>query len=157
VNGEFPLFTGVRVFDKDYQNPQIFQANAGYERELARDWTGYVDVTYAHGRHLTRFINVNRADRGAVFSPLLGDVFVCTRMGKSNYVAGTIGLRKRFSKGYQMEAQYTLASDKDDDSNERNPFTDRSFDPVDFSKDYGYSDRDIRHKFNLYGYGEFGG
>jgi hypothetical protein len=155
--GTFPLFTGVRVFDKDYQNPRIFQANVAYERELARDWSGYVDFTYAQGRHLTRFINVNRADRGAPFSPQLGDVFVATSIGKSNYVGGTLGLRKRFSQGFQMEANYVLASDKDDDSNERDPFTDRSFDPVDFSKDYGYSDRDIRHKFNLYTYGEFAG
>jgi len=157
VGGQFPLFTGVRVFDKDYQNPQIFQANGAYERELARDWSGYIDITYAHGSRLTRFLNVNRADRGAPFSPLLGDVFVASSIGKSNYVGGTIGLRKRFSRGYQLEANYVLASDKDDDSNERDPFTDRNFDPNDFSKDYGYSDRDIRHKFNFYGYGEFGG
>ena len=56
VGGQFPLFTGVRVFDKDYQNPRIFQANAAYERELAPDWSGYVDVTFAQARHLTRFI-----------------------------------------------------------------------------------------------------
>src|SRR5262245_31660029 len=157
VGGEFPLFTGVRVFDKDYQNPRIFQANAAYERELARDWAGYIDFTYAQGRHLTRFLNVNRADRGAPFSPLLGDVFVASSIGESNYVGGTIGVRKRFSRGYQLEANYVLASDKDDDSNERDPFTDRNFDPNDFSKDYGYSDRDIRHKFNFYGYFEIGG
>ncbi|HET8648350.1 MAG TPA: TonB-dependent receptor [Vicinamibacteria bacterium] len=155
--GQFPLFTGVRVFDKDYQNPRIIQANLAYERELARDWSGYVDLTWAQGRHLTRFINVNRGDRGAPFSPALGDVFVASSIGKSEYLGGTVGLRKRFSRGFQMEANYVLASDKDDDSNERDPFTDRSFDPFDFSKDYGYSDRDIRHKLNLYGYGEFAG
>jgi hypothetical protein len=157
VGGEFPLFTGVRVFDQEYQNPRIFQANAAYERELAADWTGYIDVTFAQARHLTRFININRADRGAPFAPFLGDVFAAQSIGKSNYIGGTLGLRKRFSRGYQLEANYTLAQDKDDDSNERDPFTDRSFDPFDFSKDYGYSDRDIRHKFNFYGYGEFGG
>jgi len=155
--GQFPLFTGVRVFDKDYQNPRVISANLAYERELAPDWSGYIDLTWAQARHLTRFINVNRADRGSPFSLQLGDVFVASSIGKSNYIGGTIGLRKRFSRGFQMEANYVLASDKDDDSNERDPFTDRNFDPLDFSKDYGYADRDIRHKFNLYGYGEAAG
>jgi len=152
--GQFPLFTGVRVFDKDYQNPRITTVNAGYEREIAPDWSAYLDLTYAHGAHLTRFLNVNRADRGAPFSPQLGDVFVTTSLGHSNYEGATVGLRKRFSHGYQLEANYVLSQDKDDDSNERDPFTDRNFDPTDLSKDYSYSDRDIRNRFNFYGYGE---
>jgi hypothetical protein len=52
---------------------------------------------------------------------------------------------------------YVLSKDMDDDSNERDPFTDRSFDPVDLSKDYGLSDRDIKHRFNFYAYGELPG
>ena len=50
-----------------------------------------------------------------------------------------------------------LARDKDDDSNERDPFTDRVFNFNDLSLDYGYSDRDIRHKFNFFGYFEMPG
>jgi hypothetical protein len=38
---------------------------------------------------------------------------------------------------------------RDDDSNERDPFTDRSFDINNLSLDYALSDRDIRHKFNF--------
>ena len=43
-----------------------------------------------------------------------------------------------------------LSKDKDDDSNERDPFTDRSFNPLDLSFDYALADRDIRHKFNFF-------
>jgi hypothetical protein len=50
-----------------------------------------------------------------------------------------------------------LSRDKDDDSNERDPFTDRSFNFFDLSKDYALSDRDIRHRFNAYAYGELPG
>jgi hypothetical protein len=42
----------------------------------------------------------------------------------------------------------------DDDSNERDPFTDRSFNRFDFSRDYSLSDRDIRHRFNFFTYME---
>jgi len=79
---------------------------------------------------------------------------VATSLGKSLYRGATVGLRKRFSHGYQLEANYVLAKDEDDDSNERDPFTDRNFDPNDLGKDYGLSDRDIRHRFNFYGFGE---
>jgi hypothetical protein len=43
-----------------------------------------------------------------------------------------------------------VATDYDDDSNERDPFTDRSFDITNLQLDYAHSDRDIRHKFNFY-------
>ena len=45
-----------------------------------------------------------------------------------------------------------LAKDEDNDSNERDPFTDRSFNFYDLAKDWGPSDRDIRHKVNVFGY-----
>ena len=53
-----------------------------------------------------------------------------------------------------MEMNYVLAKDLDDDSNERDPFTDRAFNRFDLSKDYSFSDRDIRHKVNFYFYSE---
>ncbi len=43
---------------------------------------------------------------------------------------------------------------EDDDSNERDPFTDRTFNFYNLSQDYGPSDRDIRHKFNFFTYAE---
>jgi hypothetical protein len=79
---------------------------------------------------------------------------VTTSRGRSQYNGVTLGLRKRFSDGYQLEANYVLARDKDDDSNERDPFTDRSFNFFDLDLDYALSDRDIRHKFNFFGYFE---
>ena len=150
--GQFPLFTGVRVFHRDYRNPRTYTFNAGYEQELITDVSAYADYTYARGRELTRFINFNRADAGSPFSPQLDETMVTTSFGRSDYHGLTLGLRKRLSDGFQLEANYVLARDKDDDSNERDPFTDRAFNFNDLSLDYGYSDRDIRHKFNFFGY-----
>ena len=61
-------------------------------------------------------------------------------------------MRKRLSNGFQLEGNYVLSKDEDDDSNERDPFTDRSFNFFDLSKDWGPSDRDIRHKVNFFSY-----
>jgi len=43
--GEFPLFTGVKVFDEEYKNPHVYSFNAAYEQELWPDFSGYVDFT----------------------------------------------------------------------------------------------------------------
>jgi hypothetical protein len=152
--GTFPLFTGVRVFSSDYANPRIYTTNVAFEQEVAPNWAVYLDFTHAKGVHLTRFININLGP--APFGPALGDVFVTSSSAKSLYRGFTIGVKKRFSQGFQMEANYVLAKDLDDDSNERDPFTDRIFDHNDFSKDYSLSDRDIRHRFNFFTFADIG-
>ena len=47
-DGQFPLFSGVRVFDRDYKNPHIFAFNVAFEQQLATDWGG------VRGLHLER-------------------------------------------------------------------------------------------------------
>ncbi len=150
--GTFPLFTGVRVFSKDYKNPRIYTTNVAFEQEIAPNWAVYFDFTHSKGVHLTRFINLALVT--TAFSPDLGDIFVTSSSAKSLYRGFTAGVRKRFSDHFQMEANYVLSKDLDDDSNERDPFTDRIFDHNDFKKDYSLSDRDIRHKFNFFTYSE---
>ena len=169
--GTFPLFTGIRVFDRNYQNPRIYAFNVGFDREIVTDWAAYAEFTVAKGVHLTRFLNYNTHGTAAAptqlaardttayvgaapFGPALGDVFVTTSRGRGLYRGLTVGVRKRLSHKYQVEANYVLSKDEDDDSNERDPFTDRSFNFYDLSLDYGPSDRDIRHKFNLFAHAE---
>ena len=143
----FPCFTGVRVFSRDYANPRIYTTNVAFEQELAQNLSFYVDFTHAKGVHLTRFLNVNRNN---FFSPFLGEVQVTSANGKSLYRGLTVGVRRRFSNHYQFEGNYVFSKDMDDDSNERDPFTDRSFDINNLQLDYALSDRDVRHRFNFY-------
>ena len=174
AEGAFPLFSGVRVFHRDYKNPRIYSFNVSYEQQLAPDWAGYVDVIWTKGTNLSRFLNYNRSGpvccdvsqanggTGNVMAytgtppwdPALGEVMVATSFGHSFYQGLTIGVRKRLADRYQFEANYVLAKDEDDDSNERDPFTDRSFNFLDLDRDYSLSDRDIRHKFNFFGFFE---
>jgi hypothetical protein len=147
ITNPFPCFTGVRVFSRDYANPRIYTTNVAFEQQLARNLSIYFDFTHAKGVHLTRFLNVNRNN---FFSPFLGEVQVTSANGKSLYRAFTVGMRKRYSNRYQFEANYVFSKDQDDDSNERDPFTDRSFDINNLQLDYALSDRDIRHRFNFF-------
>jgi hypothetical protein len=158
----------VRVFDRDYKNPRIISYNVAYEQQLAPDWAGYVDFTWNEASDLTRFLNYNRSGpsccdqgpgtgntyvySGSPWGLQLGEVMVTNSLGESRYRGLTLGVRKRFSNGYQFEGNYVLAKDEDNDSNERDPFTDRSFNFFDLDLDWGPADRDIRHKVNLFGY-----
>ncbi|HEX8503133.1 MAG TPA: carboxypeptidase regulatory-like domain-containing protein [Pyrinomonadaceae bacterium] len=147
VANPFPCFSGVRVFSRDYANPRVYTTNVAFEQGLGGDFSLYFDFTHAKGVHLTRFLNVNRNN---FFGPFLGEVMVTSANGKSLYRAFTTGLRKRFSRRYQFEANYVFSKDMDDDSNERDPFADRAFDINNLQLDYALSDRDIRHRFNFY-------
>ncbi|MDQ5845499.1 MAG: TonB-dependent receptor, partial [Acidobacteriota bacterium] len=143
--------SSVRVFSKDYANPRIYTTNVQFEQELATDLSLYFDFTDAKAVHLTRFLNINDAARvGFTLFPTLGDVFVTSAVGKSHYRGSTVGMRKRFSNRYQFEWNYVFSKDFDDDSNERDPFNDRSFNPLNLRFDYALSDRDIRHRFNFF-------
>ncbi|HTD23066.1 MAG TPA: TonB-dependent receptor [Terriglobales bacterium] len=161
--GTFPFQPGVTVFDRHYKNPRIYTANFGFSQELAPNWEGYLDLTWSKGVYLTRFVDPNTGSTvttplngdtvtysGAAPFPNLGSITDTQSTAHSLYRGMTVGVRKRFSRNFQMEANYVLSEDLDDDSNERDPFTFRYFNRFNFRKDYSFSDRDSRHKFNLY-------
>ncbi len=143
----FPCFSGVRVFSIDYANPRVYTTNIGFEHELVEDLSIYFDFTHAKAVHLTRFLDYARTN---FFFPFLGETMVASAVGKSLYRGFTVGMRKRFSRGFQFEWNYTFAKDQDDDSNERDPFTDRAAEINNLQLDYALADRDIRHRFNFY-------
>jgi len=157
-----------KYLTRNYANPRIYTANVGYEREIASGWAGYLDVTISKGVHLTRFTNPNvccssanlvpTADvnlgsgpsyTGPAPFPNLGAITDTASSAKSLYRGATIGVRKSFSNRFQLDANYVWSEDLDDDSNERDPFSFHYYDFYNLAKEYSYSDRDERHKFNL--------
>jgi hypothetical protein len=170
-----PAGVAVQLFSKDYSNPRIYTTSIGYEQELFAGWAGYLDVTISKGVHLTRFVNpnvccssadlilapnsdVNSGSGPSYTGPLpfsnLGTVTDTVSSAKALYRGATIGVRKRFSQRFQMEGNYVWSEDLDDDSSERDPFSFRYLDFYNLAKEYSYSDRDEKHKFNFYTYAE---
>jgi hypothetical protein len=158
-----PFQPGVTVFSKDYANPRIYTTNIGYEQQLLGDYAMYADFTLSKGVHLTRFINPNvgpvsvipqngdtASYTGAAPFPDLGAITDTVSSAKSLYRGFTIGMRKRMSRHFLFDANYTYSKDRDDDSNERDPFTFRYADLHNLAAEYAYSDRDERHKFNAF-------
>src|SRR5712672_2223052 len=161
--GTFPFQAGVTVFSRDYANPRIYTTNVGYEQQLVGDYAAYADFTMSKGVHLTRFTNPNVGPISVI--PLNGDTVTyagnspfgnlgaitdTVSSAKSLYRGVTFGLRKRMSHRFLFDANYTYSVDKDDDSNERDPFTFRYADLHNLKAEYSDSDRDERHKFNFY-------
>ena len=62
--GTFPLFTGVRVFDRDYRNPRIVSVNVGFEQEVAPSVAAYVDFTVREGHAPDAVPELQRARHG---------------------------------------------------------------------------------------------
>ena len=163
----FPCTPGVTVFSKDYANPRIYTTNVAYEQQIVSDTSAYVDFTWSKGVHLTRFIDPNvgptsviplngdtASYSGPIPFPNLGSITDTVSSAKSLYRGVTLGVRKRFSRKFQVEGNYTYSVDKDDDSNERDPFTFRYANLFNLASEYSNSDRDERHKFNFYTYSE---
>ena len=88
----------------------------------------------------------------------VGSLTTVESTAQSKYWGWTIGVSKNFLDRVGFQANYTYSKDRSDDDNERDPFTLRYAkiheDPSDptseFSKEWGYSDRDQRHRVNAY-------
>jgi hypothetical protein len=156
-----PFLPDVFVFDSDFRNPRTYSGSVGVERALSEDMSVLFQYNHTKGVHVTRFLNGN--------DPLLGDgvapgpwgaglapggangiatLTVVDSSAKSLYRAFTLGLNKKWSRNYQFQANYTLSWDRSDDDNERDPFSFRYAKITDLDAEYGYSDRDQRHRFN---------
>jgi len=69
---------------------------------------------------------------------------------KSRYHGVTAGLKGRVGSRFDMQVNYTLSWDRSDDDNERDPFTFRYARADALDAEWGYSDRDQRHRVNAW-------
>jgi hypothetical protein len=150
-----PDHPDVFVFDRDFQNPRTYSASIGVERELVTDLALLVQYNHSKGVHVTRFLNGNDPLLGSPWSTGLngttngiGALTVVDSSAKSKYDGITVGLTKRWSHNFQGQFNYTMSWDYSDDDNERDPFTFRYAKITDLDAEYGFSDRDQRHRLN---------
>jgi hypothetical protein len=151
-----PDHPDVFVFDKNFKNPRTKSASISWEQELVADHSFLVKYNYAKGDHITRFINRNDPLLGSPWSSGLGAdgkngvgvLTVVESSAKSLYQGVTLGVTRRPKNNLQYQVYYTYSKDKSDDDNERDPFTFRYAKVTDLNAEYGYSDRDQRHRLN---------
>jgi carboxypeptidase family protein len=159
-----PFFPDVYVFDRHFKNPRTRTASVSWEQEVITDYAVLVKYNYAKGDHITRFVNRNDnllgCPWGSGLAPGGANGISCGSPGvasglmtvestaRSLYHGVTLGITKRPSRHLQFQAYYTYSKDKSDDDNERDPFTIRYAKVTNFDAEYGYSDRDQRHRVN---------
>ncbi len=154
-----PFLPDVQVADRDIELPRTWSFSAAVDRDLGRGLAASVTFTHARTDDLFRFVNRNDPVLGAPFGvgthPTgggLGSLIVAESSARSRYHGLTLGLRGRDALGGRLtfEANYTLAFDRSDDDNERDPFSFRYASAADLAAEYGWSDRDRRHGANGY-------
>lgn len=162
-----PFQPGVQVPEKELDLPQTYSASVEYEQRLGPRLAGYLGYSFAYTDNLFRFVNRNDPVFGSPWAtglPLvpgepdgaadttngIGGLTVLESSAHSVYNGVTLGLKGGVATWLDMEANYTLSWDKSDDDNERDPFTFRYARADDLDPEYGYSDRDQRHRFNAY-------
>ena len=150
----------VFVFDKNFRNPRTLNVTVGYEKEVAADLGLMLSFTHAHTDFVSRFINRNDSLFGVVNAGPFAGIGTLTTVeasAKSTYNGFTIGLRRVRDPNFQFQVNYTLSFDKSDDDNERDPFTFRYARADNLAPEYGWSDRDQRHRFNGWMIAHIGG
>jgi hypothetical protein len=152
-----PFRPDIFVFDKDFKNPRTMSASIGYDAEVLSQLAASIAYTYAATDNLTRFINRNDAVFGSPWTTGLngtangvGVLTTVESSAKSRYQGVTVSLGRFADPNFQYQANYTLSVDKADDDNERDPFSFRYAQANRLDREYNYSDRDQRHRLNLW-------
>ena len=152
------LIPALSYVHPDFEDPRTTRLNLGYEREVARDLAASLDFVYARGDLLASNVDANAPAPGRdafgrpVYSgdrinPNYGRILVREALARSDYVALTAALRRRFRDGIQFQAHYTWSRDRSNDDNERSSGSLTLTDPSDPDYDWGLSSRDIPHRF----------
>jgi hypothetical protein len=149
----------VYVTSKDFTNPRTYTWSLAMEQALTSTLKFTTSFTYAKSVHDSRFVDRNDPLFGSPWSAGLGSdvkngigqLTTLESSAKSLYRGLTLGMQKQFSRHLQFQMNYQLSEDLADDDNERDPFSYRYAVANNFKPDYGFSDRNERHRFNLFG------
>ncbi len=147
-------------FDPDFRNPRSWQGSATVERLIGESLTlsvGYLlNSTHNLQRRLDRnlFQPTLNASGVPIFpttrpDPTIGALSVNESTARSRYDALAVSLTHRLANRFQMQANYALARNMDDDSNEHLFRRETALNPFDLASEWAYSKNDVRHNVNF--------
>ncbi|HET9531893.1 MAG TPA: TonB-dependent receptor, partial [Blastocatellia bacterium] len=141
--------SGINIIDNGLENPMVQQFNLGLQREFAGDFVASADFIHNLGTH---FI-IGRTI-GTVFNPVVGGPDRVVNLESSvgtKYDGLLLSLEKRFSRGHQFRASYTLSKAFNYANDDQIPFSSGPIDSNNLRLDYGPTPNDQRHRFTLSG------
>ncbi|HEX7957794.1 MAG TPA: hypothetical protein VF508_12665, partial [Pyrinomonadaceae bacterium] len=140
---------GINVIDNGLQNPTVQQFNVGLQRALARDLVVRADYVHDLGTH---FI-IGRTI-GQVFNPVVGGPDLVKNLEssvKTKYDGLLLSVEKRYARGFQFRASYTLSKSFNYANDDQIPFSNGPVDPANLRLEYGPPPNDQRHRFAFAG------
>ena len=144
-------------FAPNFRNPRALQYTAAVEQELTRNFAAGVEYVHVNTTRLERIRDVNlgppvpdTTGRNIYSNPRPNTRFNILRQQESsaraNYDGLSLSLRGRQMRGLSFLGSYTLAYNRDTDSNERN-FAGTTYEDVNnLRREYRWSRVDIRHR-----------
>ncbi len=161
---------GINYVDPSFRNPRVSNLTVGVERQVSNNWTVSAHYAYVHSARMrvggfsttqwNRNLVVDHVDTfgrsimatagGFPISkdPSIGAANELASFGHGNYHEFVATVNRRFSKRFQLFANYTWSRNFDNSSSERD--TDTFFGPQDIfnlNLDYGRNGLDISHQF----------
>ncbi len=165
----------IYVFDKNFQNPRVQQANLGVEYGIGNNWSVGISAMHVSGDNLQRTRDVNLGTPVQATMAFYGDptntftymkypsvrpVAAFNRISQfestanSNYNGLTFEANRRFAQNYQFSLAYTWSHviDNNPDATAVVPFSSGDdakmvADPLNPNGDYGNGSNDARHRF----------
>jgi hypothetical protein len=146
-------------FDPAFQNPTTYQGAVAFEQRLGESTLATVGFVHAQAWHLQRRLDRNLfpptpdATGMPIYpatrpNPTIAQLSINESTARSKYDALTLSMTRRLAQRLQMQAHYTLAFNKDDDSNERNFSREPTLNVFDPGAEWTWSKQDVRHAFN---------
>jgi outer membrane receptor protein involved in Fe transport len=137
--------SGINIIANDLQNPMVQQSNIGVQRELSRDYVVRADYLHNFGTH---FI-IGRTI-GVVNNPVVGGPDRVVNLESSvntKYDGLLLSFEKRYSRGFQFRASYTLSKAFNYANDDQIPFSNGPVNPENLRLEYGPTPNDQRHRF----------
>jgi hypothetical protein len=143
------ILVGVTGVPRNFSTPYTYHYSLDTQYDLGSNWVATLGYQGSMSRHFTRQYNLSQiyGAIGVPLNPVVSDVDWYAHDGNANFNALLAGVNHRFSRTFQADFQYRLASGHD---NESGPYK-TSYYVWNSNADWGPSDMDVKHMFKFYG------
>jgi Carboxypeptidase regulatory-like domain/TonB dependent receptor-like, beta-barrel len=137
-------------FDANLPTPVTYRYSLGTQYDLGSNWVLSVGYQGSLSRHYTRNQNFDLINFENL-NPQIQSYQRFTNDSNGSYNALLTELQHKFSRTFEIDAQYTFAKAEDNYSGDFSGDFSPGVNPFDRQGEFSPADYDIRHSFKLYG------
>ena len=139
----------ISAFDTNPKTATVYHYSLDTEVQLPANFVATLGYQGSSGHHLFYEVDLNAvaAIKGYALNPHLSQVIAWTNGANSNYNAMLAGLKRNFSRSFQVEADYTWSKSMDEGSSSYNR---DSYAPISIHDVYGRSDYNFGNNVRIF-------